>query len=173
MGRILASVVLGWATPIISKALPVISGKLYGESLFPYLWMFLVSAFAAEYSDKLLPFIKRYWWGFIAILLIKRYVIHWDIGIHSYSLFDTILLFGGIVGFAYTFPKINVKTDISYGIYIYHMTVMNALIALGFVGQWWTLWCVVGFTCLLSWISTVTVGKMSMRKKTVKAIERI
>ena len=172
-GVILASVVLGWATPIINNALPGIVGKLYGVSLFPYLWMFLVSAFAAEYSDKLLLFIKRYWWVFIAILLIKRYVIHRDIAIHSYALFDTLLLFCGIIGFAYAFPKINLKTDISYGIYIYHMTVVNALIALGFVGQEWTFWCVIGLTCLLAWISTVTVGKMSSRKKASKAIERI
>ena len=140
-------------------------GKLYGESLLPYLWMFLVSAFAAEYSDKVLPFLKKYWWAFIAVLMISKYMLHWDMAIDSYPLFNTLLLFCGIVGFAYAFPKINIKTDISYGIYIYHMTAVNALIALGLVGQNWTLWVVIGITCLAAWVSTVTIGRLSIKKK--------
>ena len=164
-GVMLASVVLGWSTPILSKALPEVVGKLYSISLFPYLWMFLFSAFASEYSKKFLPFVKKYWLLFIVVLLIQRYLFHWDIAIHSYSLFDTVLLFCGIVGFAYAFPQINLKTDISYGIYIYHMTVVNALIALGFVGHNWTYWTVIVITCFLAWVSTKTVGQLSMNKK--------
>lgn len=162
---IIVSIVLGWATPMICRALPGMLGKLYGETLFPYLWMFLFSAFASEFGDKILPFLKKYWWGFVIAIMLNRYLLHLDISIDSYPLFNTLLLFCGIVGFAYAFPKLTIKTDISYGIYIYHMTVVNALIALGFIGQQWTLYAVVIVTVFLSWISTVTVGRMSMKKK--------
>lgn len=95
--------------------------------------MFLVAAFMAEFKDNVLPFFKNYWWLFISMVLIRRIWLHWDITA-MYSVFDTVLLFCGILGFSYMFPKLNLKTDISYGVYIYHMTVVNALIALGFTG---------------------------------------
>lgn len=82
-----------------------------------------------------------------------------------YPFFGTVLLFAGLVGFSYAVPQINVKTDISYGVYIYHMTIVNALIVLGFKGQSWTLWVVIGVSCLLAWISTITLGRISVHKK--------
>lgn len=165
-GVVFASTVLGWLTPVIYNFLPSIAGKLYGVTLLPYLWMFMLAAFAAEYQEKVLPFLKSYWWLFIGVLLILKQFLRLDIQMNIYyGLFDTLLLFCGIVGFSYRYPKVNVKTDISYGIYIYHMTVINALMALGFIGQRWTLWVVIGLTCLLAWISTITIGQLSISKK--------
>lgn len=161
---ILMAVTIGWLTPYVKSFLPETISKLYGVSLIPYLWMFLMAAFVSEKKDKVIPFLKRYWWVIIALLVLKRYVLHWDV-ISSYALFDTTMLFAGIVGFAYAVPQLNIKTDISYGVYIYHMTVVNALIALGFTGQSWTLWAVIAVTCVLAWISTVTIGRFSIRMK--------
>lgn len=160
-------IAIGWLTPHIRSMLPVTVGKLYGVSLVPYLWMFIMSSFVAEYRDTVLPFLKRYWWFFLLLRLIGRYLLQVDIMMGMYLFFDTVLLFCAIVGFAYALPKINIKTDISYGVYIYHMTVVNALIALGLTGRSWVLWFVIGMTCLLAWISTKTVGKLSVRKKQI------
>ena len=164
-GGIVISVIVAWLTPVIKNALPLYISKLYSVSIIPYLWMFLVAAFAAEYKDKILPFLKKYWWVLFALYLIKKYALQWDVRLSLYNFFGTLLTFGWIVGFAYTFPQINVKTDISYGVYIYHMTIVNALMALGFIGQSWTLWVVIVVTCVLAWISTITIGKMSAQKK--------
>ena len=75
------------------------------------------------------------------------------------------MLFLCLTGAAYVFPKLNVKTDISYGVYIYHMTVVNALIELGYTGNQWLLLLVTAITFILAWISTKTIGKLSMRMK--------
>lgn len=48
---------------------------------------------------------------------------------------------------------------------VYHMTIVNALIALGFIRQVWTLCVVIGVTMVLAWISTVTVGRLSVKKR--------
>ena len=45
------------------------------------------------------------------------------------------------------------------------MTVVNALIALGYTGSQWLLLVVAAMTFLLAWISTKTVGKMAMSMK--------
>lgn len=84
----------------------------------------------------------------------------------GYNVLGTILLFLCLTGSAYVFPKLNVKTDISYGVYIYHMTVVNALIALGYTGNQWLLFIVAAVTSVLAWVSTKTVGKLAMRMKT-------
>ena len=163
-GVIVLSLVVGWLTPVVTHRLPETLGKLYGLSLLPFLWMFIMAAFVAEFKDEILPFLKKYWWAFIIALLLKRYEIQWDVRAH-YPIIDTVLLFCGLLGFSYRIPQVNIKTDISYGIYIYHMTVVNALIAIGFVGQSWTLWLVIALTCLVAWVSTETIGKMSAKKK--------
>lgn len=163
-GVILLSLILGWMTPHLTQSVPIIVGKLYGMTLMPYLWMFIISAFVAEFRDDILPFLKTYWWMFIVLVLLRRNVVYWDIMAH-YSIIDTFMLFCGLVGFAYRVPQINITTDISYGIYIYHMTVVNALIALGYVGQIWSFWFVIGLTCLLAWVSTVTIGRLSANIK--------
>ena len=165
-GVVLASIVLGWLTPVINNNLPSIIGKLYSVTLLPYLWMFMLAAFAAENREKVLPIFKNYWWLYICVLLILKQFLQLDVQMNLYyGLFDTLLLFCGIVGFSYCYPQVNIKTDISYGIYIYHMTVINALISLGFIGQRWTLWVVIGLTCLLAWISTISIGELSISKK--------
>ena len=162
---ILLTLVLGWLTPFIVKSLPFYIGKLYSVSLIPHLWMFLIPAFTAEYKGKMLPFLKKYWWVSLVLLLFNKYLIHYDIRIPSYPLVNTLLLFCGLIGFAYSFPQLNIRTDISYGVYIYHMTIVNAFIALGYKGQMWTLWIVIIITCILAWISTITVGRMSQNMK--------
>lgn len=83
----------------------------------------------------------------------------------SYGILQSITLFLGLTGFAYVTPYLNIKTDISYGVYIYHMTVMNALIALGYMHNQWLLLPVTIATCVLAWISTKTVGEWSKQRK--------
>ena len=158
-------ILLGWLTPYVQHLLPVTVGKLYGVSLLPYLWMFILSSFVAEYRERILPFLKKYWWAFLILRLIRLCFLQIDILMGMYLFFDTVLLFCAIVGFAYALPQINIKTDISYGVYIYHMTVVNALIALGITGNRWELWFVIGITCFLAWLSTITVGRLSVKKR--------
>ena len=75
-----------------------------------------------------------------------------------------------VIGFR--FPVLNARTDISYGIYIYHMTIVNALLVLyGTGGGWLRLVCVVALTCAVSWLSALTVGSYGLRRKSVMAIE--
>lgn len=168
-GGALFCIIVGLLTPLITSNLPSTIAKLYGVTLIPYLWMFILASFISEYKDRFIPFLKKYWWIFIVLLCLNKYMIHKDFIIATYPLFNTIMLFAGLVGFAYAVPQINIKTDISYGVYIYHMTVVNALIALGHIGQSWTLWAVIFITCLLAWISTKTIGRISLKKKQVIA----
>lgn len=125
--------------------------------------MFLAASYVAEKKDLMLPFLKKYWWVFMVALLLVRF---FRLDFHAgYNVLGTILLFLCLTGAAYVFPKLNVKTDISYGVYIYHMTVVNALIAIGYTGSQWLLLIVTVMTFILAWVSTKTIGSLAMRMK--------
>lgn len=150
-------------TQTLRQVIPEVASKLIGQTILPYFWMFLAASFVAERKDSIMPFLKKYWGVFFMAVLVVRFS-HLDF-YAGYNVLDTILLFLCLVGAAYVSPKLDIKTDISYGVYIYHMTVINALIAMGYLHDRW-LWVVVSvITCLLAWISTKTVGELSRKMK--------
>lgn len=90
-----------------------------------------------------------------------------DVVLGKYMFVRTLFLFGGLTGLAYAIPQLNIKTDISYAVYIYHMTIVNALIELGYSQNGLLLLIVFVMTCLISWASTITVGEWSKKKKRI------
>ena len=126
--------------------------------------MFILSAFVSEYKDRVLPFIKKYWYIFILLLLFQKYVYCWDFKIFTYYLLETVL-FIGLLGFSYAVPSINIKTDMSYAMYIYHMTVINAMIVMGYMSTPIYLSIALFISIILSYISTITIGKWSAKIK--------
>lgn len=151
-------------TPIIRGVLPDVVGKLYGQTFIPYFWMFMIGAVVSECKEKLLPLIKKYWWIAFAIT-VNIMFFDFDYHLGHYGLFRTISLFVCLLGFAYTVPQVNIKTDISYAVYIYHMTVVNAMITMGYMHKPLYLLVVTIITFSVSYLSTKAVGNWSQKMK--------
>ena len=136
--------------------LPEILYKLLCNTFVYYFWMFIVGILLAEYKDKILPFLKKYWLIFIAVAAVYSAA---DISIPTpnYSIMAVVGLPLGWIGFAYRFPQFNIKKDISYGIYIYHCIVINAMLELGYTGK---MWCLI-ITFLLTFILAYFSGKLA------------
>lgn len=140
-----------------------IVSKIYSQTIIKYFWLFYIGAFIAEFKEKMLPILLKYWW----VLLIVAAVFFWTcVDICSgYQLFWSTFLIAGLIGFAYRFPKLQLKIDISYGIFLYHMTVVNAFVTFGWIKNWvWAVLCV----CIvvgLAWVSTMTIGAWAARHK--------
>lgn len=99
---------------------------------------------------------QKYWW----VLLIIAAVFFWiQFDIYSgYHLFWSTFLIAGLIGFAYRFPQLQLETDISYGIFLYHMTAVNAFVIFGWIKNWvWAALCIC-ITVGLAWVSTMTIG---------------
>ena len=131
-----------------------------------YMWLFLWGIIISENKDFFVRIAKRYWMIFaiVAYALIKS---DNDIILceYNYGLFSSILSFVAILGFAYKFPQLNIKTDISYAVYIYHMIVVFVFIQLGYKSSFLYLALVFAITIPLSFISTKTVGSFGLKKK--------
>ena len=106
---------------------------------------------------------KRFWPAYFVASLLFSYT-RFDLSVGTYSVFSCVTLILGVIGLAYRFPQINVKIDISYGIYIYHMIVVNALLAMGFSGKVVHLLIVLAVSILLALISHIAFGHLWKRK---------
>ncbi len=143
---------------------PDVIVKLFDQTIFRYLWLFYIGCFIAEFKDSILPIISKYWFVFISVGVIPV-LIRKDI-YAGYNVVIAMSLASGLIGFSYRFPRIAIKTDISYGLFIYHMIIVNVFISSGLTGSWWQFFAVLAISCILAYISTITVGKWAARKKT-------
>jgi peptidoglycan/LPS O-acetylase OafA/YrhL len=73
------------------------------------------------------------------------------------------------ISFAFSYTDLSKKllheNDISYGIYIYHMPIINAMISLGFVGNVWYLAILAIFTSVFAYLSWKFIEQRVLRLK--------
>ena len=119
--------------------------------------------FIAEFKNMLLPILQKYWYIFLLIAFCF-FQTEWDL-FSGYYLFWSLFLTVGLIGFAYRFPKLSINPDISYGLFLYHMTVINVFVNFGWTGNWLYIIPIALTTIFLAYLSTVTVGRMSARIK--------
>ncbi len=155
---IIASVVMSELFEFLSGLFGVeVFLKLYNQTVIRYLWMFLLGMMMACFFDKIIPFCKKWWPVFICAGIIITFT-GFDFSA-GYGVLKTLFVLVAIIGFAYCFPQFKLKKDISYGIFIYHMTVVNAMITFGLTGR--IIWLMVAMviSCILGYISTIIAGK--------------
>lgn len=160
------AIILGMIPVIFSGRISNILIKLYQQSIFNYSYLFLIGSFIAEYRDKIIGYIIKFWWLF-TLVAVALYITNIDIPYLQYAILKNTFSVIGIIGFAYSFPKLNIKTDISYGLYIYHMTIVNVMITLGFIGEIKYILIALLLSVLFAYISTKTIGLMSYKKKAI------
>jgi peptidoglycan/LPS O-acetylase OafA/YrhL len=136
--------------------------KLLGVTFIPWVYMFLVGAFAqSNFAFFRSGLVGR---GFtviavyLAIAVCAEYWLNWGFG----NLINPLLFVAlALVVFTAAFSRPTAsdhvirRNDISYGVYIYHMPVVNLLLAVGLGGSGRGLWVAIfatGALALLSWI---------------------
>lgn len=153
-----------FVTPFISKYVPEIASKLMMQTVFQYFWIFMIGMTIAKFKDTLLPILKRFWYIPLVIAIFFHYT-EYDVSIGRFSLFK-ILTYGMFMfGFAHKFPKLQFKTDISFGIYLYHMIFVNIVIQLGYTQNWHAYIIVIILSVLFAYLSYLTVGNIYRKKK--------
>jgi peptidoglycan/LPS O-acetylase OafA/YrhL len=153
------------------------SGGIYSlayVSPFPHLWLFLIGALAQRHSGTIMS-------------LVRGKVLPW-LGVHSilwlafpnpqsgqsygwYTPLQYLSLAGVTFAAAWTLPQLSGRilrgNDISYGVYLYHMLVLNLLIELGDTGRWQMLALTWSGTVALAIASWFLLEKPSLRLKAI------
>ena len=155
------------------------SRKLAELVIVPYLFNFLIGV----------QFYKGWpWWRkwiegqcLIWLTLYLVYFTTFDLWLGWYKpeywptpvgLLGTLLLSASSISLAYSFKGLSSRflmgLDLSYGIYIYHMLVINSMVALGLIGSIWFFWLAAAITLLLAMVSWLCVESPALKLKYVR-----
>lgn len=151
--------------------------KLWSVFIAPYLYYFMFGILFYIYWNKVKLLVENKFLIWFLIYILWSYVLNTYFKIETYSywidspinlLSDILLLF--VVFSAATSNKklsnlILKEHDVSYGIYIYHMIVINVFAHLGLVNNIYYLALVFLITTLLGWLSWVLIEKNALKLK--------
>lgn len=70
-----------------------------------------------------------------------------------------------MIGFAYRLPNLKLPVDLSYGLYIYYMIVINVMIELGYTEKIIYMIVALGISLILAVISYFIIEAWKRRKK--------
>ncbi|MBN2800779.1 MAG: acyltransferase [Deltaproteobacteria bacterium] len=145
--------------------------KLLGVSLIPWLYMFLLGVLAQRHLRQLLPWVQ----GRLLVALPAYLALAWagtSLGLNSGNGVHPVLylpLIFTVLAFTYTLPHLGERllrrNDISYGVYIYHMPVVNLLLYYGVSGNIASLALALVLSFLLAGLSWRLVERPAMRAK--------
>ncbi|MFA6260096.1 MAG: acyltransferase [Bacteroidia bacterium] len=144
--------------------------KLMGVTIMPYLWCFLTGSFIYHAWDRVKKYLEGkaiYWFiGFNAYVLITGFIpAYWPA--LSQVVSNLLLSFLTIsIAFSYrNMNKILSGNDISYGIYIYHMLVINTFVHLGFIRELSYVFYAIMATTFISFLSWRFIESRALRFK--------
>lgn len=151
-------IIVGAMTKCIEIFVPQIIYKLYCQVIIQYLWIFWLGIIIAEFKDKFLPVLMKYWYILLLGALAMRFS-PIDIWARDYPVILSCLCCVALLGFAYKFPLLNVRTDVSYALFIYHMIVVNIIIEMKLTGSIVAFFAGIIGSFVLAYLSTVLIGR--------------
>jgi peptidoglycan/LPS O-acetylase OafA/YrhL len=182
-----AWIALGSASFVVSCALGShlsgggIAAKLLQVTVFPHLYLFVIGVLTHRYYRLWIRCLNgkaAYW---VVAYLAVRWVEHWYLGPTTNGLPPwglaagaltatwTILLGVSVISAAFTSRQLATrllrKNDLSYGVYLCHMLVVNALVYVNWIGTAVSLMSAAAITLALAMLSWVMVERPALRLK--------
>lgn len=169
-------------TGVISNALNSLSDNGYYLifmhpfiQLMSFYFFFCIGMIIYEYREKIIPLVAGKGLYFLVIYVLFASLIKYigyDPGCYFpnlLELFSHMLLMTTVFSLAYTKPsltnKLIGKTDISYGVYIYHMLVIQTFYELGLTNNWWYMLLLTVICFVVSWLSWTFIEKKALKLK--------
>lgn len=140
-----------------------IVGKLYDQTIVKYFWLFSIGMFIAEFAEFFIPIFVKWWYVLLAFAFIF-FITGFDL-YSGYYLMWSVCLTSGLIGFAYRFPQLSIKLDISYAVFLYHMIIVNIFVEKGYLHNWLFLVAVMLITVIIACLSTITLGNWGAKNK--------
>lgn len=133
---------------VLHDRVPVLLYKLYQQTLFPHLLIFLYGAFIAEHQNSFEKILNSK--AFVAALYaILATGIPYDLSGSGYQIVQSALVALFAISFGNTFHYMILKKDISYEIYLLHMPIVNIFLELG-LKNWSTFFIILIITVVLA-----------------------
>lgn len=147
-----------------------IFSKLIGVSFLPYLNYFFIGVIIYIYWNKIKIFFegKALFWLIFYVIFCFYFNVEPSYHPTNFQIIANILLGILTISCAFTFPKLGKilkGNDISYGMYIYHMLVINTMVHLGYNEKFNYLIITILLTTIISILSWLFIEKKSLSLK--------
>lgn len=157
------------------KESPTIVSKLLSVSIFPYLYYFLLGVIFYIKYDFLISFVRKKIFLWTGIYFLFCYIFSYKLGLFTpsywpnlFGLISEVVLIFMVFSFAYSFKGLSEKLlsgiDISYGIYVYHMIIVNTLLTYKVIGIFGSFVCLV-ITLIIGLLSWFIIEKPFLKLK--------
>ncbi|WP_156189003.1 acyltransferase family protein [Acinetobacter indicus] len=153
--------------------------KLAFVSIVPYLFNFLIGSIFYIFWNKLGKLVQNNFikWALAYAVFVLIFDVVFEFNLTSYHItnifqpISMVILSCLVLSFAFSINTLSERflkhNDISYGIYIYHMLVVNTLVTLGYIRDVKYLIFTFAITVILGYISWIFIEKpvLSLKKK--------
>ncbi|MBD5393097.1 MAG: acyltransferase [Lachnospiraceae bacterium] len=104
-----------------------IISKLIERIFLPYAMWFFIGVFCYQRRQEILPVLKK---AFLPMLIIYLIIESLNVEIPGYyaDIATSILVPFMVIGAGYCLPKIRLKTDLTYGMFLYHWIILNIIV---------------------------------------------
>lgn len=121
---------------ILKESFPLILNKLQLQIVFSTLYLFLIGVLSYHYRHVLIPFYVKTFWLNLGLLIFVNFFA----GISFPGMYINVVS-GTLVciltlGAGYKFKSIRLKRDLTYGMYLVHMPIINSLVMLDLFSGW-------------------------------------
>nr|WP_299416389.1 acyltransferase [uncultured Emticicia sp.] len=150
--------------------------KLLNNTVLMYLHFFLTGIAIFKNFEWLLAYLKDK--AIIWLVIYVAYILVFKFWLKLYDNNYEISIWGILantilslltISFAFSFTKLSKKllheNDISYGIYIYHMPIINTFVSLGYKGSIWNLLILAFLTTILAFLSWKMIEQKILKLK--------
>lgn len=145
--------------------------KLLGVTILPYLYCFIIGVLIRLHMDDIGAFIvgKLKFSVFLISYVILYLIFRGKITFGYANPLSMVFLSLPVISFAFSFRNLSKsilnENDFSYGIYVYHMLIVNTLVCLGLTGRWSFLLLCLLLTMFLAVLSWVFIERPALRFK--------
>lgn len=161
---------LSVANYYVSSFIPAIVHKLIGVTLIPYFYIFLSGSLLYAKREQLLRPISKYI-IFIVIIYVAIRILILTCGIPVPGTYRDVIMGFCVptitIGAAYACGRHRLSKDFSYGVYIYHMIVINVLVELRYIGSYSSLLIACLVTCAFATVSWELIERPCLRLKAI------
>jgi peptidoglycan/LPS O-acetylase OafA/YrhL len=150
-----------------------IAARLFQVSCIPWIYLFLLGVLAQRHAQFLIAWCQRLFWPIIlayAAMAAALLMLGAPLG-NAFPTLAAPLMGLAVLAVGYTRPTVSARivghTDCSYGVYVYHMPVINCLIELGMRGNPAAVLLALAATAVLGLASWRWIERPFLRRKKI------
>ncbi|MBQ6529342.1 MAG: acyltransferase [Clostridia bacterium] len=168
------SLALNLVTPHIQSIVSVEVKNIISHTCLPFFYIYFTGWFIYRWREKIVPFLSRIKILLILLIIARGiWIMHGAVRIGEYQdMIIVLLLVMLTIGAGYSFGKLRFKIDLSYGLYLYHMIVVDVFVQMGWTDEIWYVLGVYAVSAVVAFVSYYlvddTIAKLTKGKKQKK-----